>query len=152
MSGPTLFGPLLSNAAARAQSLAACTPHQQSYSVLLILTDGCINDMRQTIEVLVSMSDVPISVVIVGVGDADFSSMVELDGDDGPLRSGAGAGGVGRYATRDVVQFVPFARHRDSPSRLAAETLAEVPKQMVQYMMKRGILPMPPTKPPGYGE
>ena len=38
----------------------------------------------------------------MGVGDADFSSMDILDGDDGALV----ASGV--RATRDIVQFVPF--------------------------------------------
>ena len=35
------------------------------------------------------------SLIIVGVGDADFGSMEELDGDDGPLCGGPGMQYVG---------------------------------------------------------
>ena len=36
----------------------------------------------------------------------------------------------GRFASRDIVQFVPFARFSSSPALLAQETLAEVPRQV----------------------
>jgi hypothetical protein len=42
------------------------------------------------------------SIIIVGVGSADFSTMELLDGDDGMLRHN------GAVAQRDIVQFVPF--------------------------------------------
>ena len=43
------------------------------------------------------------SIIIIGVGGADFSAMEFLDGDDGRLRSQSG-----ESAMRDIVQFVPF--------------------------------------------
>ena len=45
------------------------------------------------------------SIIIVGVGRADFSAMDALDGDDGVLRDG-----FGNKARRDIVQFVPFRK------------------------------------------
>jgi Copine len=39
----------------------------------LILTDGVINDIQNTIDEVVRGSDLPLSIVIVGVGNADFS-------------------------------------------------------------------------------
>ena len=57
------------------------------------------------------------SLVIVGVGGADFSKMDALDGDTEPLRSQNGT------AARDIVQFVPFRNFKaTSVERLAAET------------------------------
>ena len=41
--------------------------------------------MSQTLNALVEASDLPMSVLIVGVGTEDFSGMVQLDGDDGVL-------------------------------------------------------------------
>ena len=32
------------------------------------------------------LSEYPCSIIIVGIGDADFEAMEELDGDDGILR------------------------------------------------------------------
>ncbi len=45
------------------------------YIVLLIITDGCIMDMDQTKEAIVEASGLPLSLLIVGVGDADFDAM-----------------------------------------------------------------------------
>ena len=55
--------------------------------MLLIITDGIINDMEKTIDEIVRGSSLPMSIIIVGVGDADFSSMDILDADDDPLYS-----------------------------------------------------------------
>jgi len=41
----------------------------------MILTDGCIHDMQQTIDLLVEASHLPMSIVIVGVGDENFNKM-----------------------------------------------------------------------------
>lgn len=67
------------------------------------MTDGTIHDMSETKQLVVQLSDLPCSIIIIGVGDADFSAMEELDGDDGILRDS-----TGRPARRDTVQFVEF--------------------------------------------
>lgn len=59
--------------------------------------------MSDTREAIVRASHLPMSVIIVGVGNADFTDMQILDGDDGVLRSPRG-----EPALRDIVQFVPF--------------------------------------------
>ena len=46
---------------------------QQKYFVLLILTDGLINDMQNTVDAIVAASTLPFSIIIVGVGTADFT-------------------------------------------------------------------------------
>lgn len=43
-----------------------------TYNVLLILTDGIINDMQETIDLIVDMCDYPLSIIIIGVGDEKF--------------------------------------------------------------------------------
>lgn len=58
--------------------------------------------MDATIDLIVDNVDVPISIIIVGVGNADFGNMVRLDGDNGLYNS------KGQKAMRDIVQFVPF--------------------------------------------
>lgn len=54
--------------------------------------------MDKTKEALVDLSQLPCSIIIIGVGNADFSSMDELDGDGGPLRDGRG-----KPCARDIV-------------------------------------------------
>ena len=47
-----------------------------NYHILLILTDGAIEDIPETIDLIVKMSFYPISIIIVGIGDdKDFSKM-----------------------------------------------------------------------------
>lgn len=66
--------------------------------MLLILTDGEITDMDQTVDVLVEASYLPISIIIIGVGNANFDKMDILDGDGKLLRSSRGIS-----AARDIV-------------------------------------------------
>lgn len=79
----------------------------QQYFILLILTDGVITDMSDTREAIVQASHLPMSVIIVGIGNADFSDMQMLDGNDGILRSPKG-----EPVLRDIVQFVPFRKFK----------------------------------------
>jgi len=44
-----------------------------NYFVLLIITDGVITDMPQTVQAVIEASYLPMSIIIVGVGNADFS-------------------------------------------------------------------------------
>ncbi|KAG1649683.1 Copine-8 [Nymphon striatum] len=127
------------------------------YFILLILTDGIISDMAQTKEAIVNASSLPLSIIIVGVGNVDFEAMEELDGDDQRLSYN------GRLAVRDIVQFVPFRKFISSNSMnfqrsqalLAKEVLAEIPYQIISFMKSKNIVPNPPCShampsPPNY--
>lgn len=83
-------------------------------------------------------SDLPLSIIIVGVGNADFDKMDALDGDDTPLYSKT----LKRYRERDIVQFVPYRDFADG-ARLTQEVLAEVPRQLTDYFIAKGIRPNP---------
>jgi hypothetical protein len=95
-SGPTYFAPVINECAKAVQTSHASG--QFCYSILLILTDGEICDMTQTKDAIVNASTLPMSIIIVGVGNENFSAMEELDSDNGFLKSSNG-----RYATRDLV-------------------------------------------------
>ena len=45
------------------------------YFVLLIITDGIITDLDQTKLAIINACELPFSLIIVGVGNEDFSSM-----------------------------------------------------------------------------
>uniref|UniRef100_A0A2K5XT12 Copine-8 n=1 Tax=Mandrillus leucophaeus TaxID=9568 RepID=A0A2K5XT12_MANLE len=142
--GPTNFAPVINHVARYASSVK----DGSQYFVLLIVTDGVISDMAQTKESIVNASKLPMSIIIVGVGPAEFDAMVELDGDDVRVSS------RGKYAERDIVQFVPFRDYIDrsgnhvlSMARLAKDVLAEIPEQFLSYMRARGIKPSPAPPP-----
>jgi len=86
--------------------------------------------MEKTKEAIIDASDVPLSIIIIGVGKADFSDMDELDGDDKVLRV------KNKTSSRDIVQFIPLSNYVANPSLLAAETLREIPKQVTDFAKK----------------
>jgi len=110
--------------------------HFNLYHVLLILTDGCIHDMRQTIDVIVQASSFPLSIIIIGIGNSDFANMAVLDADEFDL-----VDSNGREASRDIVQFVKYNDYSGNIAMLAEQVLCEVPDQMVTYMMENGKKP-----------
>lgn len=83
--------------------------------------------MDQTRTAIVEASYLPMSIIIVGVGRADFSAMEFLDSDDKLLRSARGD-----VAARDIVQFVPFRDFQVSwsPYPYAAVT------ELIVYMLQ----------------
>ncbi|KAI7731881.1 hypothetical protein M8C21_032245, partial [Ambrosia artemisiifolia] len=108
LAGPTLFGP-----------------------------DGVITDQQETIDALVMASDLPLSVLIVGVGGADFKEMEILDADNGEKLHSS----TGRAASRDIVQFVPFRDVQGGDISVVQSLLAELPSQFLTYMRNNDIPP-----------
>ncbi|XP_027340706.1 protein BONZAI 1-like isoform X3 [Abrus precatorius] len=135
LAGPTLFGHVISNAALMASQSVA--NGGRKYFVLLIITDGVVTDLQETKDALVKASDLPLSILIVGVGGADFKEMEILDADKGErLESSSG-----RVASRDIVQFVPFRDVQSGEISVVQALLAELPTQFLTYMRSRNIQP-----------
>nr|XP_046148392.1 copine-3 isoform X2 [Oncorhynchus gorbuscha] len=134
--GPTNFSPII-NHVARFAMQATQQKTASQYFVLLIITDGVITDLDQTRSAIVNASRLPMSIIIIGVGGADFTSMEFLDGDDGRLRAP-----TGETAARDIVQFVPFRQFQNAPREaLAQSVLAELPGQVVSYFSIHKLKP-----------
>ncbi len=96
---------------------------------------GVLDDLQAAVDEIVKGNDLPVSIIIVGIGAADFVKMdvlvsiqlfkttslfclifyfaqwVSQDADDDPLRST-----WGEVARRDIVQFVPFRNFKDKVS------------------------------------
>lgn len=134
--GPTCFNGVLSMVNTMAEGLEVSQDNQK-YIIMLIITDGIINDMQETIDEIVRGSSLPLSIIIVGVGEADFKSMDILDADDEPLYSKK----YKKYMANDIVQFVPFSEFKNDPRLLAKETLEEIPRQFLSYMERNNIVP-----------
>ena len=78
MSGPTYFSEILKETVKIVRSHG----QKQIYHILLILTDGEIHDMKQTIDLIVEhASTLPMSIIIIGVGNDKFKMMRTLDSD-----------------------------------------------------------------------
>uniref|UniRef100_A0A8R7P510 Protein BONZAI 3 n=1 Tax=Triticum urartu TaxID=4572 RepID=A0A8R7P510_TRIUA len=148
LAGPTLFGPVISKAAEIASH--SVQYGNNKYFVLLIITDGVITDQQETKDSIVRASDLPLSILIVGVGNADFTQMRILDADFGKRLESS----TGRVATRDIVQFVPMREVQAGGQVTVVQSLLEeLPGQFLEYMRTRDIKPRPPqhaSAPPAY--
>jgi hypothetical protein len=127
MSGPTDITQVIQAAGARAINTAE---EKQAYTILVILTDGSVSDVEATANGLNQIQQAPLSIVIVGIGDGDFSDMSFLD------EKGDGQ--------RDIAQFVPFGEYADNMDSLTEATLNEIPGQLVDYFVSKDIQPNPP--------
>nr|CAB3446716.1 unnamed protein product [Digitaria exilis] len=131
LAGPTLFGQLISTAMAIAsQSLA---DNQQKYFILLIVTDGVVTDFQETIDAIIKASDLPMSIIVIGVGGADFKEMEFLDPNKGEKLESS----TGRVASRDMLQFAPMKDAHGSGVSTVQSLLAEIPGQFMTYMRTR---------------
>ena len=106
---------------------------ENHYYILMILTDGMIIDMKETIDCIVEASILPLSIVIIGIGNADLTNMEILDGDEEPLVDSNGT-----MRKRDIVQLVKFNDFKknnkiNSGTDLAEEVLKEIPRQLEEY-------------------
>lgn len=106
---------------------------RQAYTILLIVTDGSEVDTTATVETLREIKNAPLSVVIVGVGSADFSDLEYLDN-------------AMKEEGRDMVNFVQYEKYRDNTLALTHATLKEIPEQLVGYFQSNGIDPLPPEE------
>ena len=130
-AGPTEFAPIINNVISRIKN-----NKELEYHILMILTDGVIDDLQETIDALVEGSFLPLSVIIIGIGDADFKKMEILDGDEVPLISSSG-----KKRMRDLVQFVPFSKFENDEKKLSMEVLEEIPRQIVDYYTINNLNP-----------
>ncbi|KAG8085379.1 hypothetical protein GUJ93_ZPchr0010g9457 [Zizania palustris] len=138
LAGPTLFGPIINKAAGIASE--SLQYGNNKYFVLLIITDGVLTDIQETKDSIVRASDLPLSILIVGVGNADFKQMEILDGDSGKRLESS----TGRISTRDIVQFVPMREVQGGQISVVQSLLEELPGQFLAYMRSRDIKPRAP--------
>ncbi len=93
-----------------------------NYVIFILFTDGGIDDLQDTINLIVEGSKLPLSILIIGLGGEDFSNMDTLDADDKPLISSKGD-----KMSRDIVQFVEFDRVENNVDILKSCVLEEIP-------------------------
>ena len=102
----------------------------------MILTDGIIEDKEDTKNGLVETSFLPISVIIIGIGNADFSDMDFLANHDEPLIDSNA-----RKSDRNIVQFFPFEDYSYNREQLVQIILKEISRQAIEYYRHQNINP-----------
>jgi len=132
MSGPTVILSVLQAAALRAREFGV-PPNPSNanndlrYCVLLILTDGIVADLAHTQEIVQSYRDLPLSIVMVGIGRADFTEMHNWNSYPFDAR--------GRFS------FANYRQHQYNSRTLSREVLQCVSLDVRDYFLGRGIFP-----------
>lgn len=132
LSGPNNLCPLIQKTIDTIKS----ENNPLKYHVLLILTNGMVNDLTQTIDIIVAGSYLPLSIIIIGIGNANFDSMATLYGASTPMINSNGT-----KKLRDIVQFVHFNKYRNNPDMLAEKVLEEIPRQLIEYYSMNSLYP-----------
>lgn len=119
-----------------------------TYYVLIVVTDGNINDYQDTVDLIVKASSFPLSILFVGVGEGEednsFKDLQFLDSETMSLTSSK----TGKSCERDIVDFIKINQFlkEESKQALARETFAEIPNQFIDYMSSKNIKPMKEKK------
>ena len=138
LSGNTKFSFFLKKVISNINKDLKYRKSENHYYMLLILTDGVVNDLKETIDLIVEASFLPLSIIIVGIGDEDFSFIDKLDGDEVPLVNSQGV-----KRKRDIVQFIRFNNFKKNNAinignDFAEEVLKEIPTQIEEYYNEVG--------------
>lgn len=103
------------------------------YSVLVILTEGNICDMKDTINAISEASKSPLSIVIIGIGSGNFNKISILDGDEENILNG--------FYLKDIVQFVKFSDiNKRGKCIFEEQVLEEIPQQIHRYYASNGFI------------
>lgn len=143
LGGPTYLAPVIQQIAAYAEKeVSQCSQH---YTIGLVIVDGIVNDVDNLIDKLVDVGNLPLSVVVAGVGPADFKLMDELfSKSKRQLKSKEG-----KTLERSNTDFLSLRRHVTNPGvndSMAREVFANISQQIVTFFKSRGIVPNLPTK------
>ena len=83
--------------------------------VMLIITDGTIHDFEETVFLINKNCHLPISLIIVGVGNEDFSQMKKIE----------------TYPfNRPCIEFIEYSKIGQN-SDLASDLLSFIPNQII---------------------
>lgn len=113
LSGPTCFAPLILKAIEIVKA-------ERQYHILLVIADGQVTEEDRTIDAIVTASEYPLSIVVIGVGDGPWETMEDFD-NLLPKRK------------FDNFQFVNYhkvtAKSRKPETTFALHALMEIPDQ-----------------------
>ncbi len=127
------------------------------YSLLVILTDGDIQDQQACVDRIVECSTEPISIVIIGIGLSNFSKLEYLESGVNqtvPQKQNAHAkqqlpkqlsrltDSKGKEGCRSIVKFVYYQNYAGKPKELTDAIFRELQTQMADYYNAAKVKPV----------
>ena len=130
-SGGTYFAPIINTIN---NKLKDNKDKNLNYQILLIISDGWIDDIDNTIDSIIESSKFPVSIIIIGIGDSVTNDMKKLNGESGKLVSSNG-----EVLNKDIVQYVHFNDYASDIQKLTEVVLKYIPDQISNYYKDKSI-------------
>jgi len=124
-SGPTLVTPLLTKFYEKLKE----AKDSKVYRVLFVLLDGDADDLTDAKSMIIKLSELPCSIIFIGIGPASFIRMPLLNNKN-KLRNAQM-----KTTERDIVQFVTF---KEANSTNFKNVFRKIPEQMCAHLERTG--------------
>ena len=125
LSGPTLICPIIDNF----KNIIKNNKSISIYNVLMIITDGIIEDINNVINSVVDAQSLPLSINIIGIGEEPTQEMRRLNMELGPLYDG-----YGKRMDRKVVTYIHFQKYQNNFNMLKNELMKTIPENVIEYL------------------
>ena len=125
LSGPTKICPIIDNfknSIKNNQSISI-------YNVLMIITDGIIDDIDDVIDSVVDAQSLPLSINIIGIGEEPTEEMRTLNLERGPLYDSKN-----RRMDRKVVTYIHFQGYQNNFHLLKNDLMKTIPENVIEYL------------------
>lgn len=113
------------------------TLKQYMYSLLVVFTDGLIGDFEDCIPSLIKSCELPISIIIIGVGVSNFEDFEKYKSGTGEWRL---QDKKGTTMNRDMLQMINFFKSAH-PIEVCNKMMGTLSNQIMNYYQSRGIFP-----------
>ncbi|XP_074657683.1 copine-3-like isoform X2 [Tubulanus polymorphus] len=133
-SGPTYFTPVIKHA----MKLVQQSEHQRHYYVVTIITDGVLNDLDATLDVLCDACDLPMSVLIVCLGPSDFHYIDQLRSTPDNLLKCAKSKNT---AWRPNSHVIVLRNTNFNSPKILNDLMFVISSQFITYMKSKSIFP-----------
>ena len=132
LSEPTYFSPIIN----KINEMIKENNNNYQYNILLILTDGILNDVKNTINSIIESSFLPLSIIIIGIGNEDFNKMKKLNFEDEFLNNKKI-----NFVERELIQFTEFNKYDNNCMKLIQDVLGKIPREVVKYYNYKRLFP-----------
>ena len=108
----------------------------REYNVLLLFANNDINNEKEFYNEIILSSDLPISLVIIGLGKGPFTKLENVEKNFWNITDNSG-----NKAKRKNIKFISFNNLGKNYQRTVKNSLVDIPDQMTEYLILKNIKP-----------
>jgi hypothetical protein len=108
----------------------------REYNVLLLFANNDITNEKEFYNEIILSSDLPISVVVIGLGKGPFTKLENVENNFMKLTDNNG-----NKAKRKNFKFISFNKQGKNYQKTVKNSLIDIPDQMIEYLILKNINP-----------